>query len=137
MVDVSLDALFRPRGVAVMGASPVPGKIGNLVVRALVGGGFDGPVYPVNRGGGEVLGNRGFVTIAEVPDPVDLAVVALPADAVADAIDQCAQRGVRAPSSCRPVSPRWAQRASRSSRTSHDGRLPVVSDCSVRTARAS
>jgi len=96
MVDGSLDALFRPRGVAVMGASPVPGKIGNLAVRALVGGGFDGPVYPVNRGGDEVLGKRGFVTIAEVPDPVDLAVVALPADAVADAIDQCAQRGVRA-----------------------------------------
>ena len=91
-----LEALFRPRGVVVVGASPVPGKIGNLVVQSLQRNGFGGDLYPVNRAGQEVLGLRTYSSVLDVPDPVDLAVIAVPADAVSAAFDECAQRRVKA-----------------------------------------
>jgi acetate---CoA ligase (ADP-forming) len=94
--DADLEALFRPRSVAVVGASAVPGRVGNLIVGSLIDGGFHGPVYPVNRSGEPVAGLPPFASLADIPHPVDLAVLAVPAPAVPEAIGDCARRGVRA-----------------------------------------
>ncbi len=90
-----LHPFFEPRGVAVIGASRDPHKLGYGVVRNLVEYGFRGPVYPINPNAREILGHVCYPSIADVPDPVDLAVVVVPAPAVAGAVDQCGERGIR------------------------------------------
>ncbi len=90
-----LDAIFRPRSVAVIGASRRPGSIGRQVVANLIAGGFQGPVYPVNREADVVLSVPAFASVAAVPGPVDLAVVVVPAAAVPRVAEQCGKKGVR------------------------------------------
>jgi len=85
---------FRPRGVAVIGASREPGKVGYMVVRNLKES-FRGPVYPVNPRAREILGLPAYPSVLEVPDPVDLAVVAVPARIVPRVVEQAGRRGVR------------------------------------------
>jgi acetyl coenzyme A synthetase (ADP forming)-like protein len=89
-----LDPFFSPRGVAVIGASTDPHKLGYGVVRNLVDYHYRGPVYPVNPSAHELLGYRCHPTIASVPDPVDLALVVVPATAVAGVVDECGKRGI-------------------------------------------
>ncbi|HMC40877.1 MAG TPA: GNAT family N-acetyltransferase [Acidimicrobiales bacterium] len=87
--------LLRPRTVAVIGAGTGRGGIGHEVFRNILEGGFTGTAYPVRRGGGEVAGHRAYGSILDVPEPVDLAVVAVPAAAVAAVVEECAQKQVR------------------------------------------
>ena len=67
-----LDALFRPRAVAVMGASNNPLSIGHIVVKNLKTYGFKGEIYPINPNQTEVLGLKAYKSIGEVPGPVDI-----------------------------------------------------------------
>ncbi len=94
----SLAPFFAPNGVAVIGASRDPDKLGYGVMRNLTeaGGGYRGPIYPVNPKGGEVLGLRCYTDIADVPDPVELAILIIPAALVPDAIERCGRRGLKA-----------------------------------------
>ena len=78
-VVASLEAFFEPESVAVLGASPRPGSIGGDLFRNIVTGGFHGRAYPVNRDGKPVAGMEGYASIEQIPDPIDLAVVCLPA----------------------------------------------------------
>jgi len=87
---------FYPRGVAVIGASANPSKLSYGVLRNLATHGYRGPVYPVNPKGGAMLGLRVYTSVAEVPDPVDLAVIVLSADRTVEALEACGQRGIRA-----------------------------------------
>ena len=97
MSERSLDPLFRPRAVAVVGASRTPSAIGHLVVKNLVEGGFTGPVYPVNPQARSVRGLRCWPSLREVPEEqLDLAVIVVPAAAVAGVLEECGQKGVRA-----------------------------------------
>lgn len=89
------EPFFNPRGVAVIGASSDPHKLGYGVVRNLVEYRYRGAIYPVNPTANEILGHPCYATIAQVPDPVDLAVVVVPAPIVVDVVDQCGRRGVR------------------------------------------
>jgi acetate---CoA ligase (ADP-forming) len=91
----SIAALLTPSSIAVIGASRRPATIGHEILRNLIGGGFTGPVYPVNPQARAVAGVRAYPTIGDVPDDVDLAVVAVPATDVPEAVRQCATRGVR------------------------------------------
>lgn len=91
-----LAALFRPRGVAVLGASRAAGSIGQAIVRNLIDGGFTGPVFPVNPSARAVCSVPCYPAIEDVPGPVDLAVVAVPAPAVPDVVRRCGARGVGA-----------------------------------------
>jgi acetyl coenzyme A synthetase (ADP forming)-like protein len=91
-----LQTFFHPRGVAVIGASDNPAKLSHGVLRNLVTHGYRGPVYPVNPRGGEMMGLRVYPSVAEVPDPVDLAVVILSAERTVGAMEECGQRGIRA-----------------------------------------
>jgi acetyl coenzyme A synthetase (ADP forming)-like protein len=95
-VTESLRPFFQARSVAVVGASRRRGSIGGELFRNIIGGDFTGAAYPVNRGGEAVAGVRGYRSIAEVPDTIDLAVVALPAEGVLEAAEQALRAGVRA-----------------------------------------
>jgi acyl-CoA synthetase (NDP forming)/GNAT superfamily N-acetyltransferase len=92
----SLRPMLAPASVAVVGAGRRPGSIGHEVLRALVDGGFTGPVYPVNPHATEIAGRKAFGSVAAIGEPVDLAVVAVPAAAVEAAMADCAAAGVRA-----------------------------------------
>ena len=91
-----LYTFFHPRGVAVIGASSNPTKLSHGVMRNLLTHGYRGPVYPVNPKGGTLLGLRVYQSVMEVPDPVDLAVIALSAGQTVKALEACGQRGIQA-----------------------------------------
>ncbi|MEZ5962599.1 MAG: acetate--CoA ligase family protein [Planctomycetota bacterium] len=90
----ALDALFRPRAVAVVGASRREGSIGRQVVANLLAGGFTGPVYPVNRRADVVMSMLSYPSIDAVPGPVDLAVICVPAVEVPAVVEACGEKGV-------------------------------------------
>ncbi|HZU77361.1 MAG TPA: GNAT family N-acetyltransferase, partial [Dehalococcoidia bacterium] len=92
----SLTPFFRPRSVAVIGASRDPGAIGRVVFERLLSAGFTGPVYPVNPQARSIAAVRAYPSIADVPDEVDLAVIAVPAAAVPETVAACARKRVRA-----------------------------------------
>jgi acetyl coenzyme A synthetase (ADP forming)-like protein len=92
----SMRAVVAPRSVAVVGASARPRAVGHEVLRNLLDGGFTGAVYPVNPKHDSVLGVSALPSPAELPEPVDLAVVAVPASQVLDVVRACGERGTRA-----------------------------------------
>ncbi len=96
--SLSLAPFFTPNGVAVIGASRDPTKLAYGVVRNLVDPerGYPGPVYPVNPRADEILGLRCYPDITAVPDPVELAVIILPAAMVCAAVEACGRRGIKA-----------------------------------------
>ena len=95
-VVASLRPFFEPQIVAVIGASKRRGSIGGELFRNILAADFSGTAHPVNRAGEPVAGVRAYRTIEEIPDPVDLAVITLPAAAVLDAAEQALRKGVRA-----------------------------------------
>jgi acyl-CoA synthetase (NDP forming) len=92
----SVAAVLRPRSIAVVGAGRQPGNVGHQVVRSLLVGDFSGTVYPVNPQARAICGVPAFPALLSVPEPVDLAVVAVPAAAVPGVIGEAASAGVRA-----------------------------------------
>ena len=84
-VAASLQPFFSPAGVAVIGASARKGSVGGQLFRNILRGEFAGVAYPVNRSGEAVAGFGRTESTAEIGEPVDLAVVCLPADAVLEA----------------------------------------------------
>lgn len=92
----SLRPFFHPRAVAVVGASCDPASIGYRLLDALVSGEFPGRVYPVHPRAAEVHGLRAYPSVRALPEAPDLAVVAVPREAVLGVVDDCAARGVRA-----------------------------------------
>jgi acyl-CoA synthetase (NDP forming) len=91
--SVALAAIFEPRRVAVVGASDKPGKLGTVFMQNLEQ--FRGEVVPINPGQDEVSGRRAYAQLRDVPDPIDLAVVVVPATAVPAVLADAADAGVR------------------------------------------
>ena len=92
----SVHNLLHPRSVAVIGASVDPTKIGNAVFGNLLRANFSGPVYPVNPDARSVRGVRAYGSVTDIPDEVDLAVVAVPAEDIDQVMDSCREKGVAA-----------------------------------------
>jgi acetyltransferase len=90
-----LDSIFKPKRVAVIGASDTPSGVGYAVLRNMVGAGFDGVVYPVNAKRESVQGIAAYKSVLEVPNTPDLAVICTPASTVLPVIKQCAQAGIK------------------------------------------
>ena len=90
----SVERLLTPGSVAVVGASRSADKVGQTLVRNLVLGGFTGPVYAVNRAARAVAGVPAYPSLLDIPGDVDLAVVAVPAEAVHDVVVECAAKNV-------------------------------------------
>ncbi|WP_433463005.1 GNAT family N-acetyltransferase [Spirillospora sp. CA-128828] len=90
----SIQRLLFPCSVAVIGASRAEHSVGQTVLRNLLSGDFSGPVYPVHPTAVAVAGVRAYASVLEIPDDVDLAVVAVRADAVHEVVEECASKGV-------------------------------------------
>ncbi|MEW6038374.1 MAG: GNAT family N-acetyltransferase [Pseudomonadota bacterium] len=96
MAGPYLDALFRPRAVAVFGASERPDSVGFRIFGNLLEGGFRGPVHPVNPKHERVLGQRCYKSLSEVDGAVDLALIATPAPTVPAILRECGEQNIRA-----------------------------------------
>jgi acetyltransferase len=90
-----LDALFRPKSVAVIGASAKELNVGNRIVKNLVEFGFKGNIYPINPKVTEIRGLKAYPSILDVPTEVDVVHLPIPAVSVPQAIEECGQRGTR------------------------------------------
>jgi acetyltransferase len=90
-----LDAIFAPKSVAVIGATDRPGSVGRLVLWNLLSSSFGGTVYPVNPKRHSVLGVKAYSTIMDIPEPVDLAIIATPASTVPGVIRDCVDADVK------------------------------------------
>ena len=91
----NLDKLFRPERIAVVGASDDHNKVGSIVLRNLVGHGYDGVVYPVNSRREAVHGITAYPRVADLPHVPDLAIICTPAATVAGLIRECGACGIR------------------------------------------
>lgn len=92
-----MDLFFKPRSVAVIGASGTPGKLGYIIVKNIADSDFAGAVYPVNPKSDEILGYKVYRSVTEVPGEVDLVVTVLPTPKITvDAVEECAKKGVKA-----------------------------------------
>lgn len=96
--SASLAPFFTPDGVAIVGASRDPSKLSYGVVRNLIDPehGYPGPIYPINPKADEILGLKCYPDISAAPDPVELAVLILPAGMVSAAVEACGKRGIKA-----------------------------------------
>lgn len=89
------EAAFNPRSIALIGASAKSGKLGHILMRNLTEG-YPGKLYPINPGETEIMDHRAYPRLQDVPDQVDLAVIALPTEACIEAMRDCAAVGATA-----------------------------------------
>ncbi len=91
-----LDALFSPRSIALVGASPDPHRIRGRMVSAVLDSGYPGTVYAISRSHREIRGLACYRRVADLPEAVDLAIITVPARYVGDVLEACGERGTRA-----------------------------------------
>ncbi|HDK44852.1 MAG TPA: GNAT family N-acetyltransferase, partial [Actinobacteria bacterium] len=94
-IAASLNPIFYPRSIAVVGASRKEDSIGARLFHNLLSGRFSGPIYPVNPAATYVHSVRAYKSVLDIPDPVDLAFLVVPAPLVIPAVKECAGKGVR------------------------------------------
>ncbi len=90
----NLDRIFKPRSIAVVGASENNGSVGGTIFKNLIEGRFKGDLYPINHRHAAVFDHRAYATIREAPQPIDLAVIATPIATVPAIVGEAAQAGV-------------------------------------------
>jgi len=90
-----LESLFRPKAVAVIGASSKELSIGNRVIRNLIDFGFRGSIYPINPSADEIRGLKAYKSILDCPDNVDVVHMVIPAKFVPQAVEDCGKKGVK------------------------------------------
>ncbi|MGC9345444.1 MAG: acetate--CoA ligase alpha subunit [Candidatus Bathyarchaeales archaeon] len=95
MVTLNLDKIFNPKGIAVIGASDEEGSVGHTLMKNLTELGYEGKVYPVNIRKTEILGFKAYQAVDQLPETVDLAIVATPAKTVPDIVEQCGKAGIK------------------------------------------
>ncbi len=88
-----MEALFYPKVVAVIGASPQEGKVGNTIIKNLRD--FNGTVYAVNPKHKDILGYPCYPSVLDIPENVDLAVIVVPAKLVPRTLEECGKKGVK------------------------------------------
>jgi acetyltransferase len=90
-----IEVFSSPKSIAVIGASREQDKLGFSVLNNIVQHGYPGKVYPINPKADEILGLKCYASVLDVPDPVELAVMVIPAKYVAGALEECGQKGVK------------------------------------------
>ena len=95
-VNASLRAFFEPTGIAVIGASADPARVGGRVLMGLETNGYSGAIHPVHPKETEIGGRPCHTSVRNVPDPVDMAIICLAAARVPEAIRDCGARGIKA-----------------------------------------
>ncbi|MEM2942978.1 MAG: CoA-binding protein [Candidatus Bathyarchaeia archaeon] len=94
-MKTSLDTFFNPKSVAVIGASNTPGKLGYIAIENLMKIGYPGKIYPVNPKVSEVLGLKAYPNVKDIPGPVDVGLVLVPAEVAIGVIADLAEKGVK------------------------------------------
>jgi acetyl coenzyme A synthetase (ADP forming)-like protein len=90
----AMNRIMKPEAVAVIGASPEDGKIGNSVMKNLINGGYQGAIYPIHPKVPEVLGRKAYKSVKDIAGPIDVAVFAIPAPLVAGALKECGEKQI-------------------------------------------
>src|SRR4030088_2288572 len=93
-IATALNRIMQPKGVAVIGASGEDGKIGNSVMKNLINGGYKGEIYPINPSAPEVMGRKAYKSVKDVPGVIDVAVFAIPAKFVAQALVEVGEKKI-------------------------------------------
>ena len=93
-IVAKMNKIMRPDSVAVIGASAEDGKIGNSVMKNLINGGYKGQIYPVHPKADEILGYKAYKSVKDIPGNVDVAVFAIPAKFVAQALTEVGEKGI-------------------------------------------
>ncbi|MBS3734567.1 MAG: acetate--CoA ligase family protein [Phycisphaerae bacterium] len=91
-----LEAFFAPKAVGVVGASRTPGKVGHEILAALIAGGFEGPILPINPNAEEIEGLACYPDLASAEPTPDLVIVTIPAPGVLETVRQCSRLGIKA-----------------------------------------
>ncbi|MGA2781684.1 MAG: acetate--CoA ligase family protein [Smithella sp.] len=91
----AIGSLFYPKSIAFIGASAKIGKWGNMLFTNVVAGKYQGEIYLVNPQGGEIAGRKVFKTVTDIPDPVELAIVTIPADKVLSLIPEFEKKAIK------------------------------------------
>lgn len=94
MVTLTLDKIFNPKSIAIVGASDEEGTVGYILMKNLTEQGYKGSVYPVNIHKSEVLGIKAYPSVEQIPQVVDLAIIATPAKTVPDVLEQCGKAAI-------------------------------------------
>jgi len=89
-----MNRIMKPDAVAVIGASAEDGKIGNSVMKNLINGGYKGEIYPIHPSASEILGRKAYKSVKDVPGKIDVAVFAIPAKFVAQALVEVGEKQI-------------------------------------------
>ena len=91
-----LKYFFHPESIAIIGASDTPGRVGYMFTTNLINWNFPGKVFPVNPRLDEVRGIKAYPSLKDIPDSVDLAIIAIQPSAIPDIMEECGKKGVKA-----------------------------------------
>ena len=94
MVALDLDKIFKPRNIAIIGASDEEGSVGYALVQNLTQHGYHGEVFLVNIRKIEILGKKVYTKLEDIPVEVDLAIIATPANTVPGLVEECGKKGI-------------------------------------------
>jgi len=89
-----MSRIMKPDAVAVIGASSETGKIGNSIMKNLINGGYQGAIYPIHPNATEIMGKKAYKSVKDVPGVIDVAVFAIPAKFVAQALVECGEKKI-------------------------------------------
>ncbi|MEM2466694.1 MAG: CoA-binding protein [Candidatus Bathyarchaeia archaeon] len=91
----TLHKLFKPKSIAVIGASRDPKKLGNIILLNIINGGFVGKIFPINPEAKEIHGLKAYPSVLEVSEDIDLAVVTVPAQIVPKVLEDCGKKNIK------------------------------------------
>src|SRR5450631_2019609 len=94
LIVAQMNRIMKPDAVAVIGASPETGKIGNSVMKNLINGGYQGAIYPIHPSAAEIMGKKAYKSVKDVPGDIDVAVFAIPAKFVAQALTEVGEKKI-------------------------------------------
>jgi len=93
-IVAKMNRIMKPKALAVIGASAEDGKIGNSVMKNLINGGYQGTIYPIHPKAEEILGRKAYKSVKDCPGEIDVAVFAIPAKFVAQALVECGEKKI-------------------------------------------
>src|SRR5207244_9255438 len=93
-IVTAMNSIMKPDAVAVIGASAEDGKIGNSVMKNLINGGYKGESYPIHPKANEIMGRKAYKSVKDVPGKIDVAVFAIPAKFVAQALIEVGEKKI-------------------------------------------
>jgi acyl-CoA synthetase (NDP forming) len=91
----NLDPFFKAKSVVVIGVSKSPEKVGHVVFRNFIDGGFSGKLYIVNPNAEEILGHKAYKSVMDIKESIELGIVAVPAESILKVVDECGKKKIR------------------------------------------